>query len=156
MADELPGTGEDRVGDPVAAPAATLLAPLRGQGPATMAVALGGAVGAIARWAVGLGLPTEPGGFPLGTFLINTVGGVAIGVLLVHLTELRSPHPLVRPFLATGVLGGFTTFSTYSVEAQHLLLGGHPLLALAYLAGTLAAAVAATWAGVVLARRLGR
>lgn len=132
------------------------VAPLRGQGRATVAVAAGGALGALARWGVGLGLPTAPGAFPWGTFLINVVGCVAIGVLLVVVTEIRTAHPLVRPFLATGVLGGFTTFSTFSVDAQHLLLGGHVGLAVAYLAGTLVAAVAATWLGAAAARRFGR
>jgi fluoride exporter len=152
VADELPGTGEDVV----AAPRPPFFHPLRGQGRATAAVAAGGAIGAIARWAVGLGLPTAPGAFPLGTFLVNTAGCLAIGALLVVLTELRCPHPLLRPFLATGVLGGFTTFSTFSVDAERLLLARHPLLALGYLGGTLAAALLATWAGIALARALGR
>ncbi|GAA4695202.1 fluoride efflux transporter CrcB [Pseudonocardia yuanmonensis] len=141
--------------DGVAAAPPTV-APLRGQGRATGAVAVGGALGALARWGVGLALPFTSGAFPWGTFLINVVGCVAIGVLLVVLTELRTAHALVRPFLATGVLGGFTTFSTFSVDAQHLLLGGHVGLATAYLVGTLVAAVAATWAGAAGTRRLVR
>ncbi|WP_433505640.1 fluoride efflux transporter CrcB [Pseudonocardia halophobica] len=141
---------------PEAAARPPAVAPLRGQGRATGAVAVGGALGALARWGVGLGLPTTPGAFPWGTFLINVSGCLAIGVLLVVVTELRTAHPLVRPFLATGVLGGFTTFSTFSVDAQHLLLGGHVGLAVAYLAGTLVAAVAATWLGAAAARRFGR
>jgi CrcB protein len=152
VTDELPPTGEDVV----RAPQRQALEPFRGQGTATIAVALGGAVGALARWAVGLGLPTVPGAFPLGTFLINVVGCAAIGALLVGITELRQAHPLVRPFLATGVLGGFTTFSTFSVDAQQLLRGGHVGLAVVYLAGTLVAAVAATWFGAAATRRLGR
>ncbi|GAA1869599.1 hypothetical protein GCM10009836_57740 [Pseudonocardia ailaonensis] len=152
MADELPGTGEDVV----AAPRPPFFRPLRGQARATAAVAVGGAIGAIARWAVGLGLPAAPGTFPLGTFGINTVGCFAIGVLLVVLTEQRCPHPLLRPFLATGVLGGFTTFSTFSVDAERLLLTRHALLALGYLGGTLVAALLATWAGIALARKVGR
>jgi fluoride exporter len=152
VTEELPPTGEDVV----EAPRRPALEPFRGQGPATVAVALGGALGALSRWGVGLGLPTAPGAFPLGTFLINIVGCAAIGALLVALTELRRPHPLLRPFLATGVLGGFTTFSTFSVEGQHLLLAGHVGLAAAYLAGTLVAAVAATWLGESLMRRFAR
>ncbi|MCE0767488.1 fluoride efflux transporter CrcB [Pseudonocardia kujensis] len=152
MTEELPPAGEDVV----EAPPRPVMEPFRGQGRATLAVAAGGAVGAIARWAVGLGLPTLPGAFPLGTFLINVVGCAAIGALLVALTELRQAHPLLRPFLATGILGGFTTFSTFSVDSQHLLLGGHLALAVVYLAGTLVAAVAATWLGAATMRRLGR
>ncbi|MFC5948591.1 fluoride efflux transporter CrcB [Pseudonocardia lutea] len=152
MTEELPPTGEDVV----EVPRRPAPKPFRGQGRATAAVALGGAVGALARWAVGLGLPTTPGAFPLGTFLVNVVGCAAIGVLLVAITELRQAHPLLRPFLATGILGGFTTFSTFSVDAQHLLLGGHLGLAFTYLAGTLVAAVAATWLGAAATRRFAR
>ncbi|MCE3554012.1 fluoride efflux transporter CrcB [Pseudonocardia sp. RS11V-5] len=152
MTEDLPPTGEDIV----QAPPRPAMEPFRGQGPATLVVALGGAIGALARWAVGLGLPTLPGAFPLGTFLINVAGCAAIGVVLVALTELRQAHPLWRPFLATGILGGFTTFSTFSVDSQHLLLGGHLALGLLYLAGTLGAAVAATWFGAAVTRRLGR
>jgi CrcB protein len=124
---------------------------LRGQGRPVVAVAAGGALGALARWAVGLGLPTAPGAFPLGTFSVNVVGCFAIGALLEVLTS-RPSNPLLRPFLATGVLGGFTTFSTYAVDAQHLLLAGHLGTGLLYLAGTLLAALAATWAGTGVAR----
>lgn len=119
---------------------------VRGQGRPLLAVAAGGALGALARWAVGLGVPGAPG-----TFLINVVGCFAIGVLLEIVTS-RSTHPLLRPFLATGVLGGFTTFSTFALDAQHLLLGGQVGFGLLYLAGTLLAALAATWAGMRVGR----
>ncbi|MCW0214807.1 MAG: fluoride efflux transporter CrcB [Pseudonocardia sp.] len=152
MMANLPSSGEDRV----FAPPRRLFDPLAGQGPAIAAVSVGGVLGALARWAVGLTLPAAPGTFPLGTFGINVLGGFLIGALLVTLTELRTPHPLLRPFLATGILGGFTTFSTYSVDAQHLIAAGHVGTAFGYLAGTLAAAVAATWAGIGLARAIGR
>lgn len=115
---------------------------LRGQSRPVLAVAAGGVLGALARWAVGLALPGPPG-----TFLINVVGCFAIGVALTVLIA-RGAHPLLRPFLATGVLGGFTTFSTYAVDAQRLLLEGRIGLGAAYLVGTLAAALVATWAGM--------
>ncbi|OLT10761.1 chromosome condensation protein CrcB [Pseudonocardia sp. CNS-139] len=127
-----------------------------GPGPAVAVVAAGGAVGAIARYGVELALPTAPGAFPLGTFLVNVSGCLLIGVLLVVVTELRQAHPLVRPFLGTGVLGGYTTFSTYAVESQELLLGGHLAAAFGYLAATLVAALVATWAGMRLTRALAR
>lgn len=119
---------------------------MRGQARPVAAVAAGGAIGAVARWAVGLGVHA-----PLGTFLINVVGCLAIGALLEVLTT-RPSNPLLRPFLATGVLGGFTTFSTYAVDAQHLLLGGQVGLGLLYLVGTLVTALAATATGMRLAR----
>jgi CrcB protein len=131
-------------------------ATLSGQLPAVGAVAAGGTIGALARWAVGLALPPAPGGFPAGTFAINVGGGLLIGALLVVLTELTTPHPLLRPFLATGILGGFTTFSTYAVDVQHLVSAGRVGIAAAYLFGTPAAALVATWAGMALARTAGR
>ncbi|MBN9112671.1 MAG: fluoride efflux transporter CrcB [Pseudonocardia sp.] len=152
MGRPLPPSGEDRVFAPPANP----LEPLRGQGRAFLAVALGGAIGAVARWAVGLALPTPTGSFPLATFLINVVGCFLIAVVVVAVTELTQAHPLVRPFLATGILGGFTTFSTYSVDAQHLVAAGRMGTAFAYLGATLVAAVIAAWLGLAAARLLGR
>lgn len=123
--------------------------------PVLAAVAAGGVLGALARYGVSSAWPHEPGGFPWATFGINVSGCLAIGVLLVMITELRSTHRLARPFLGTGVLGGYTTFSTYAVETERLL-SDHPVTALVYLVGTAAAALVAVQAGVVLTRALGR
>jgi len=127
---------------------------LRGQGPAVAAVAAGGVLGALARWAVGLLAPAPPGAFPWGTFGVNVVGSLLMGVLVVVVTEVRTAHPLVRPFLGVGVLGGFTTFSTFAVDARTLLDGGHAATALAYLGGTIGAAVLAAATGMLVARRV--
>lgn len=127
-------------------------AALTGQGPALGAVAVGGALGALARWGAGPAVPAAPGAFPLATFAVNTVGCLLIGALLVVLTEVVAAHPLARPFLATGVLGGFTTFSTYAVDVHAVARAGRPGVAVAYLLGTLLAALAATWLGARLAR----
>jgi CrcB protein len=129
--------------------------PLAGQGPAFGAVAAGGAVGALARYGLALAIPAVPGHFPLATFLTNVVGGLLIGVLIVVLTELTTPHPLARPFLVTGILGGFTTFSTYAVDVEHLLAAHAVGVALGYLLGTLVAALAATWVGILATRAVG-
>ena len=129
-----------------------MLEPLAGQGRALAVIAAGGALGAIARYGVGLALPHGDGAFPLGTFLINVVGCLLIGALIVVITEWTQAHPLVRPFLVTGILGGFTTFSTYAVDAEQLVAAGRVGTAAAYIVGTLAAAVVATWAGIRLAR----
>ena len=115
-------------------------------------VAAGGALGALARYGLLLAGPTRPGAFPWGTFVINVAGCFAIGVLMVIVTELRPAHPLVRPFLGTGVLGGFTTFSTYAEEVRALLRPEWMATAVLYLAGTLLAALAATVAGMRLTR----
>lgn len=117
------------------------------------AVAAGGALGAVARYLIGETWPHSAGAFPWSTFAINVVGCLVIGVLLVLLTEVAGrPHRLARPFLGTGILGGFTTFSTYAVETDHLLADGHAALALVYLFGTLAAALLAAQAGVTVTR----
>lgn len=121
------------------------------------AVALGGAIGAVVRWAISSAWPTAPGTFPWSIFVVNVVGCLAIGILLVLLTEVAGrPHRLARPFFGTGVLGGFTTFSTYAVDAERLLAAGQVPVALAYLFGTLAAALLAAQAGVSLTRALAR
>jgi CrcB protein len=122
------------------------------------AVAAGGALGAAARYLASERWPTAPGGLPLTTAAINVVGSAAIGVLMVVVSE-RWPHRrLVRPFLGTGVLGGFTTFSTYAVDVQHLATGGQPLRAALYLVATpvlalLAAAVGSRAARMLYSRR---
>lgn len=115
-------------------------------------IAAGGVVGAAARQAVSLGLPTAEGGLPWATLLVNVSGCLLIGVLMVLIVEARPVHQLVRPFLGVGVLGGYTTFSTYTVEVQVLIVAGRPELALGYLTGTAAAALVAVRLGIVLTR----
>lgn len=128
---------------------------LRGQGRAVGAVALGGAIGASARYGAGLLWPTGgPGQFPWTTLLVNVLGCAVIGVFLVAVTEGRPVHPLVRPFFGTGVLGGFTTFSTYAVDIRRLLAEGRPGPGAAYLGLTLVGAMCAVWAAAGLTRRL--
>lgn len=124
------------------------------QWPVLAAVSLGGMAGASARYGAGLLWPTAGGAFPWTTLVVNTVGCAVIGVFMVLITEARSVHPLVRPFFGTGVLGGFTTFSTYAVDIQGLVDGGHARTALASLALTLLAALAAVRTTTTLTRRL--
>jgi fluoride exporter len=116
-------------------------------------VAVGGGLGALARYGLSQALPTEPGRFPWDTFVANVSGCLLIGVLMVLTVEA---HRLVRPFLGVGLLGGFTTFSTYAVDTLDLLHPGSVLLALAYLAGTLGGALLAVTAGVAATRRAAR
>jgi CrcB protein len=117
-------------------------------------IAVGGAFGALARYGVGTLLPTVPGRFPWGTFTINVVGCLLIGVLMVLVTDVFTARPLLRPFLGVGVLGGFTTFSTYANEIRGLLRPGSVPVAFAYLAGTLVGALLAVLLGIVLTRGL--
>lgn len=122
----------------------------------TAVIALGGACGALARYGVGVRWPGQPDRFPWSTFAINVAGCFCIGILMVLVVEVWVAHRLLRPFLGTGVLGGFTTFSTYAVDIQDLLRGGHAPLALGYLFGTVVAALFAAWSGTLFARRFTR
>lgn len=118
------------------------------------AVSAGGALGALARWSLGVRFPAGPGEFGWATFGVNVSGCVLIGVLMVAVTEVWPGRPLLRPFLGVGVLGGYTTFSTYVVDAQQAVEAGAPATALAYLAGTLLAALAGTAAAIAATRRV--
>ncbi|GGQ32257.1 CrcB protein [Actinomadura coerulea] len=120
------------------------------------AIAAGGALGALARYGLGSAFPHRAGEFPWSVFWVNVSGCLLIGVLMVLITETWRAHRLVRPFLGVGVLGGFTTFSTYVVDVQQMVDHGAPLVGLAYLGGTLAAALAAVYAGVRATRLLAR
>ncbi|MEV1024767.1 fluoride efflux transporter CrcB [Streptomyces sp. NPDC050264] len=126
----------------------------RGQGPVLGVVALGGALGASARYGASLLWPTVPGAFPWTTLGVNAAGCAVIGVFLVVITEKRDAHRLVRPFFGTGVLGGFTTFSTYAVDIRQLTDLGEARTALGYLALTVCVALAAVWTGAHLTRLL--
>ncbi|MBL7489923.1 CrcB family protein [Frankia sp. AgB1.9] len=117
-------------------------------------IAAGGVIGACARYGASLAWPSPAGAFPWTTLAVNAVGCAAIGLLMVVIAEERVVHPLARPFLGTGALGGFTTFSTYAVDAERLVDGGRPGLALGYLALTVALALGAVWASAVATRRL--
>ncbi|GAA5006744.1 fluoride efflux transporter CrcB [Kitasatospora paranensis] len=127
---------------------------LRGQGPAVAVVSLGGVLGALARYGAALRWPTAADAFPWTTLAVNAVGCAVIGVFLVAVTEVWSPHPLLRPFFGTGVLGGFTTFSTATVDVQRLIDHGAPARGLFYLAATLLAALVSVRVAAGTTRRL--
>ncbi len=129
--------------------------PAASQGRVLVAVAAGGALGAVARYGALVVWPVAGGGFPWAVFVVNVSGCALIGVLMVLTVERgRVTHPLVRPFLGVGVLGGFTTFSTYAADVSGLLVRQELLTAVAYLAATVVAALVAVWAGAVVTRRL--
>jgi CrcB protein len=115
-------------------------------------LAVGGSIGAIARYAISLALPTVTGRFPWGTFIINVSGSFLLGFLLIILIEQFPMGRLARPVIGTGVLGAYTTFSTFMVEALLLVRAGDPGLALAYLASSLVLGLVAVWAGMLGAR----
>ncbi|WP_100445180.1 fluoride efflux transporter FluC [Glycomyces xiaoerkulensis] len=122
--------------------------------PALLAVAGGGALGALARYGLGAALPHEPGRFHPATFAANVTGGLLIGALMVTVTEVAPGTRLIRPFFGVGVLGGFTTFSAYILDIGRAANGGATALAVTYAFATPAAALAAAAAGMWAARRL--
>jgi CrcB protein len=117
-------------------------------------IAAGGALGSLARWGVAEALPHTPGEVGWSTFAVNVSGAVLIGVLMTLVLGPWSRHRYLRPFLGVGVLGGYTTFSTYVLDTRGLLAAGAPLTAAAYLLGTLVAGLAGVWLGVVTGRLL--
>lgn len=117
-------------------------------------VAGGGVVGAVARAGVLLAFPTRSGGFPWSTLLVNVSGSLLLGFLLVVLLERFARRRLARAVLGTGVIGAYTTFSTFMVESLQLIRGGALAAAAAYLALTLAGGLGATILGMVVARGL--
>ncbi|MBB5826345.1 FluC/FEX family fluoride channel [Micromonospora carbonacea] len=116
-------------------------------------IAAGGVLGALARAGVQAAFPHPPTGFPWATFGVNVSGCLLIGALMAVVTAGRVP-PLTRPFLGVGVLGGYTTFSTYVVDVRQAALAGAAGTALAYLVATLLGALAAVWVGDAAAARL--
>jgi CrcB protein len=118
-----------------------------------LAVAAGGALGAVLRYAVSTGVQRWLGaGFPWGTLTVNALGSLLMGVLYVLLTERTSASPATRAFLVVGLLGAFTTFSTFSIETLTLVEAGRQLRALTNVLASVVICVVAAWIGVVLGR----
>jgi CrcB protein len=114
--------------------------------------ALGGALGALARWGVTTALPHSPGGWPWATLLVNITGCLSIGVLLAVLLARFPDSPWLRPFLAVGVLGGYTTYSTFAVDVVQLAEAGRGLLAAAYVLASVLGGVLAVVLGLLVGR----
>ena len=117
-------------------------------------IALGGALGSLGRWGLGRLVPHDTGQFAWSTFVENVAGAFVLGALMVLLLEVWPPNRLVRPFLGVGVLGGFTTFSSYMLDTQDLLRAGRPGAALLYVFGTLLFGLLASWSGVAVTRAI--
>jgi fluoride exporter len=118
--------------------------------------ALGGVLGALARWAVAVELPRASGAWPWATLAVNLVGCLLIGALLSAL-ELRAPNAHhVRTFVGAGVLGGFTTFSAFAVEVADLVSTGSPVVAGGYVAGSVLGGIVAVAVGAGTVRALDR
>lgn len=116
---------------------------------ALLGVALGGAAGSVARFAVSAMFRTAPGTFPVGTFLVNLLGSFLIGLCAAW---AERGAPWVRPWLMAGFLGGFTTFSAFSLENMRLLRDGYLGTALTYALVSVSAGILLAFAGYSLAR----
>ncbi len=127
---------------------------IRRDGDLVAAIALGGGLGSLARYAIAVGLPTQPGRFPWSTFTVNIVGCVLIGVLMVFVTEVWRPGRYARPFLGIGILGGFTTYSTMMLDVRALAAAGNWLLADVYLLSSLVLGLVGVWLGALGSRLL--
>ena len=116
-------------------------------------VALGGAIGASLRYLSNVSAMRIFGpGFPYGTIFVNILGSFAMGVLIVALSKKGGTH--LAPFLMTGILGGFTTFSAFSLDSFTLWERGDITTALAYVAGTVILSLGALAAGIYLSREI--
>jgi CrcB protein len=123
---------------------------------ATLLVAVGGVAGSLARAAIGLALPHHTANWPWSTVVVNVAGSAALAFLLVILLERFPAARVPRPLIGTGVIGGFTTFSTFAVDIVQLAHGGRPALAGLYLAVTLVGTAAAAFCGALAARTVDR
>jgi CrcB protein len=111
-----------------------------------LAVSVGAALGALTRWQAGLLFNTRWAGFPLGTLLVNLVGGLLIGMALEWFG--RQPNEVLKLLLVTGFLGGLTTFSAFSGESLTLLKHGQLGMALAHTAAHVLGSLLAAWVGM--------
>jgi len=150
----LVAPGGEHPGDPIdpdVGPPAAAGSPRVGR--IAAAVALGGAIGAPIRYEIAVALPTPAGGFPVSTFLINVTGSLVLGLLLTLIVERWPPSTYLRAFAATGVLGAYTTWSTFMVDTDVLLRGGSVAMAVLYVLATLVAGLGAAAVGILAGRR---
>lgn len=118
-------------------------------------LALGGALGAIARYQVVVMIQARiPVGFPLGTFVVNISGCLVMGVVTTLLTERLVVHPNWRVLIPIGFLGSYTTFSTFELETFRAVNEGGWLIGAANVVGSVLAGYVALWLGVILARTM--
>lgn len=114
----------------------------------------GGAIGAALRYGLSRALPVSSGGWPWATFAVNLLGGLAMGVLAGWLVRENEAAESLRLFLGVGVLGGFTTFSAFSLEMAQMVQRGQGMMAAGYAAVSVILALGAVFAGMMLARTI--
>ena len=116
-------------------------------------IALGGALGTLARWGIGAWAQRFSAEFPYGTLTINVIGSLILGFLLRYMTQTNAA-PELRAALTIGFCGGFTTFSTFSYEAARLLEDGSTLRAVTYMAASVLLSLGAVFVGFAAARAM--
>jgi fluoride exporter len=126
----------------------------RRRGTILAAIALGGALGAPARYGVAQLVHVAKASFPWATFWTNITGSFALGLVLVLILERFPPTRYVRPFVATGFRGAYTTYSTFAVETDLLVRSGQAGIGVVYGLGSLVAGFVAVWAGMLVARAI--
>jgi CrcB protein len=121
----------------------------------TLAIAAGGAIGALLRYWTSTAVHSRLGtGFPYGTLAVNVTGSLLMGFLYIWLIDRLAVGPALRAFLLIGMLGAFTTFSTFSMETLNLLESGQPAKALANMLISVSVCIIAAGLGVLAARQL--
>jgi fluoride exporter len=119
-----------------------------------LVVLAGAGLGGLARYVAGTWIMAKYGGrFPLGTFVINVTGSFLIGVLMTLLTERLNPHPNWRLFLVVGILGGYTTFSSFEYEAYQAVRDGARWMGMLYVTGSVLVGYLGVWLGAMLTAR---
>ena len=119
-----------------------------------LVVLVGAGLGGLARYVAGTWIMAKYGGrFPLGTLIINVTGSFLIGVLMTSLTERFEPHPNWRLFLVVGILGGYTTFSSFEYEILQTVRDGAPLMGMLYMTGSVLLGFVGVWLGSILTAR---
>ena len=119
-----------------------------------LVVLVGAGLGGLARYVAGTWIMAKYGGrFPLGTLIINVTGSFLIGVLMTRLTERFQPHPNWRLFLVVGILGGYTTFSSFEYEIFQSVRDGARLMGMLYMTGSVLFGYIGVWLGTILAAR---
>jgi CrcB protein len=120
-----------------------------------LAIAAGGAVGSVLRFWMSTWVHSFAGrSFPYGTLTVNVLGCLAMGFLFVLFVDRLSDNAVLRAGILIGVLGGFTTFSSFSIETLNLIEQGAWLKAVVNMTGSLLLCVGATWVGVILGRQV--
>jgi fluoride exporter len=118
-----------------------------------LAIGIGGAIGAMARYVLGGAVHrVTPGLFPYGTFVVNVVGCLAFGVIIGLAESRLTVGPVARAFLLIGLLGGFTTFSSFTFETFELMRDGQMTRAAVNVAGQFLLGFSALWAGLAAGR----